>query len=187
MSAAARVPKFRALAIGFYGAPNVGDEVLLDVLVHRVHELGGELVVASIDPGMTRRMHAVESIEFANIGAVGRTLLHCDVLIMGGGGIFQDHHPFNLDALYLPYLNDISGYARPMLLARQLGVPVVVWGHGVGPLRQSEPRALVPIASANPQFPTDRLDKRPNDCHSKSFGSRWIKSFGQHRATIGDR
>lgn len=143
MSAAARVPTFRALAIGFYGAPNVGDEVLLDVLVHRVRELGGELVVASVDPAMTRRMHAVESIEFANIGAVGRTLLHCDVLIMGGGGIFQDHHPFNLDAVYLPYLNDISGYARPMLLARQLGVPVVVWGHGVGPLRQSEPRALV--------------------------------------------
>lgn len=143
MSAVGPVPTFRALAIGFYGAPNVGDEVLLDILVHRVHELGGELVVASIDPVMTRRMHAVESIQFANIGDVGRALLHCDVLIMGGGGIFQDHHPFNLDALYLPYVNDISGYARPMLLAQQFGVPVIVWGHGVGPLRQNEPRALV--------------------------------------------
>jgi len=85
MSAVGPVPTFRALAIGFYGAPNVGDEVLLDILVHRVHELGGELVVASIDPVMTRRMHAVESIQFANIGDVGRAPLLCEVLIMGGG------------------------------------------------------------------------------------------------------
>jgi len=136
-------PAFRALAIGFYGAPNVGDEALLDVLVQRVAELGGELVVASIDPAGTARMHGVEAVEFSNLGEVCRALIHCDVMIMGGGGIFQDHHPFNLDALYLPYANDISGYARPMLMARQLGVPVIIWGHGVGPLTGAGPRALV--------------------------------------------
>jgi len=136
-------PVFRALAIGFYGAPNVGDEVLLDVLVRRVTEVGGEIVVASIDPANTRRMHGVDSIQFSNLGEICHALLHCDVLIMGGGGIFQDHHPFNLEALYLPYANDIAGYARPMLLARQFGVPVIVWGHGVGPLRQAGSRALV--------------------------------------------
>lgn len=136
-------PAFRALAIGFYGAPNVGDEALLDVLLRRVTELGGELVIASIDPAGSARMHGVEAVEFSNLGEVCRALIHCDVMIMGGGGIFQDHHPFNLDALYLPYANDISGYARPMLMARQLGVPVIIWGHGVGPLTAAGPRALV--------------------------------------------
>lgn len=136
-------PVFRALVVGFYGAPNVGDEVLLDLLVRRIRELGGEPVVASIDPSLTRRMHGVDAVQFANVGDIARALIHCDVLVMGGGGIFQDHHPFNLDAVYLPYANDISGYARPMLLARQLGVPTIVWGQGVGPLSSEGARTLV--------------------------------------------
>lgn len=136
-------PVFRALVVGFYGAPNVGDEVLLDLLVRRIRELGGEPVVASIDPSLTRRMHGVDAVQFANVGDIARALMHCDVLVMGGGGIFQDHHPFNLDAVYLPYANDISGYARPMLLARQLGVPTIVWGQGVGPLSSEGTRTLV--------------------------------------------
>ncbi|WP_083298745.1 polysaccharide pyruvyl transferase family protein [Stenotrophomonas sp. HMSC10F06] len=136
-------PVFRALVVGFYGAPNVGDEVLLDLLVRRIRELGGEPVVASIDPLLTRRMHGVDAVQFANVGDIARALMHCDVLVMGGGGIFQDHHPFNLDAVYLPYANDISSYARPMLLARQLGVPTIVWGQGVGPLSSAGARTLV--------------------------------------------
>jgi len=136
-------PLFRALVIGFYGAPNVGDEVLLSVLLAQVTRMGGEGIVASVDPATTRRMHGVESVDFNDLGEVSRALLQVDVVIMGGGGIFQDHHPFHLEALYLPYANDIASYARPLLMARQLGVPVVIWGHGVGPLRGQEPRQVV--------------------------------------------
>lgn len=136
-------PGFRVLVVGFYGAPNVGDEVLLDIVVRHVRKLGGEPVVASIDPGLTQRMHNVDAVSFTDIGAITRVLLQCDALVMGGGGIFQDHHPFNLEALYLPYVNDISGYARPLLIARQLGVPTFIWGHGVGPVRSQGARTLV--------------------------------------------
>jgi len=136
-------PLFKALVVGFYGAPNVGDEALLDLLIRRIRELGGEPVVVSIDPPLTRRMHEVDTVAFNNIGALGRALLGCDVLVMGGGGIFQDHHAFNVEAVYLPFARDISDYARPMLLARQLGVPTIVWAHGVGPLRDVGARALV--------------------------------------------
>lgn len=76
-------PVFRALVVGFYGAPNVGDEVLLDLLVRRIRELGGEPVVASIDPSLTRRMHGVDAVQFANVGDIARALMHCDVLVMG--------------------------------------------------------------------------------------------------------
>lgn len=138
-------PKFRALIAGFYGAPNVGDEALLDLLLHRIRELGGESVVASIDAALTRRMHGVDTVDFFNLGALGRALMDCDVLVMGGGGIFQDHHAFNLEAVYQPFTNDIASYARPMLLARQLGVPTIVWAHGVGPLRGEGARALVRV------------------------------------------
>lgn len=131
------------LVIGWYGAPNVGDEVLLDVLKTAIESKGGTLTVASVDPALTREMHGVESVDFHNLGELARALLWADVLIMGGGGIFQDHHAFHLYPVYDPAINDISAYARPILMARQFGVPVLVWGHGVGPLESPDARELV--------------------------------------------
>ena len=134
---------FRALVIGFYGAPNVGDEALLDIVLHRIHELGGEAMVVSIDPLLTTRMHGVRSVDYTNLGEVVKALQLCDVVIMGGGGIFQDHHPFHLEALYLPNSNDIAAYARPLMAAIQLGIPYLIWGHGVGPLQRPAAQDVV--------------------------------------------
>ena len=134
---------FNVLAIGWYGAPNVGDEVLLEILKTVVESKRGTLTVASVDPVLTREMHGVASVDFHNLGELARALLWADVLIMGGGGIFQDHHPFQLHPVYDPIINDISSYARPILMARQFGVPVVIWGHGVGPLTGADARDLV--------------------------------------------
>jgi polysaccharide pyruvyl transferase CsaB len=132
-----------ALVIGWYGAPNVGDEVLLEILKTSIESKGGAITVASVDPALTHEMHGVESVDFHNLGEVAHALLWADVLIMGGGGIFQDHHPFHLHPVYDPVLNDISAYARPILMARQFGVPVVIWGHGVGPLAGPEAKEVV--------------------------------------------
>lgn len=135
--------RINVLAVGWYGAPNVGDEVLLAVLKRRIDELGGELMIVSADPALSHRMHGVNAVNFNNLGEIAGALQWANVLVMGGGGIFQDHHPFRLPAAYDPALNDISAYARPVLMARQFGVPVVIWGHGVGPLRTTEARDLV--------------------------------------------
>lgn len=143
MTAGSLRPGFRALLIGFYGAPNVGDEALLDIALNRIHELGGEAVVVSIDPPLTTRMHGVRAVEYTNLGEVVAALQQCDVVVMGGGGIFQDHHPFNLEALYLPTRNDIAAYARPLMAAIQLGIPYLIWGHGVGPLQRPGAREIV--------------------------------------------
>lgn len=134
---------FNALVIGWYGAPNVGDEVLLEVLRTAVASKGGGIIVASVDPVLTREMHGVDCVDFHNLGEIARALLWADVLIMGGGGIFQDHHPFHLHAVYDPVINDISSYVRPILMARQFSVPVLIWGHGVGPLAGPDARVLV--------------------------------------------
>lgn len=135
--------RINVLAVGWYGAPNVGDEVLLAVLKRRIEELGGELMIVSADPALSQRMHGANAVNFNNLGEIAGALQWANVLIMGGGGIFQDHHPFRLPAAYDPALNDISAYARPVLMARQFGVPVVIWGHGVGPLRTTGTRDLV--------------------------------------------
>ncbi|MGN2247012.1 polysaccharide pyruvyl transferase family protein [Frateuria sp. GZRR35] len=135
--------EFNALAVGWYGAPNVGDEALLAVLKRQIAELGGSLMIASADPAMSRKMHGIDAVDFNNLGEIAGALQWADILIMGGGGIFQDHHPFRQQGLYDPVLNDIAAYARPILMARQFGVPVIIWGHGVGPLDKPDSRDVV--------------------------------------------
>jgi len=134
---------FNVLAVGWYGAPNVGDEVLLAVLKRQIARLGGHLTVVSVDPALTLRMHGTDAVDFNNLGEIAGALRWADVLVMGGGGIFQDHHPFRLQGVYDPVLSDISAYARPVLMAHQFGVPVVIWGHGVGPLDEADARDVV--------------------------------------------
>ncbi|KVP34475.1 polysaccharide pyruvyl transferase family protein [Burkholderia ubonensis] len=124
----------KVVAVGYYGAPNVGDELLLGLLARKVRERGGELVALSINPEYTTSAHGIAAVDFFNLGAVGRALSDADLLVFGGGGIFQDHHPFNIEALYDPTQNDIAGYARIFYMARQFGVRTAIWAHGVGPL-----------------------------------------------------
>lgn len=124
----------KVVAVGYYGAPNVGDELLLGLLARQVRERGGELVALSINPEYTTHAHGIAAVDYFNLGAVGRALSDADLLVFGGGGIFQDHHPFNVEALYDPTQNDIAGYARIFYMARQFGVRTVIWAHGVGPL-----------------------------------------------------
>ncbi|SMG01315.1 polysaccharide pyruvyl transferase family protein [Burkholderia singularis] len=124
----------KAVVIGYYGAPNVGDELLLSLLVDWARARHIELVAASINPDYTARTHAIKAVDYFNLGSIGKELATADLLIFGGGGIFQDHHPFRITSLYDPTQNDIAAYARIFYMGRQFGVRTVIWAHGVGPL-----------------------------------------------------
>lgn len=135
--------RIRVVAVGYYGAPNVGDELLLAALAHQVHANGGELIAVSLNPEYTREKFGIEAVDYFNLGEVGRALAKSQLLVFGGGGIFQDHHPFNVEALYDPTQNDIGAYARIFYMARQFGLRTAIWAHGVGPLNHPKAREVV--------------------------------------------
>ncbi|SAK70484.1 polysaccharide pyruvyl transferase [Caballeronia hypogeia] len=135
--------RIRVVAVGYYGAPNVGDELLLAALARQVHAKGGELIALSNNPEYTKTRLGIEAVDYFNLGDVGRALAKSDLLVFGGGGIFQDHHPFNVEALYDPTQNDIAAYARIFYMARQFGLRTAIWGHGVGPLNHPKAREVV--------------------------------------------
>lgn len=134
--------KLKAVVSGWYGAPNVGDELLFATVKKYADQADVELVAISVDPDLTRAMHGVQAVDYHNLGAIAHAMLDADLFIMGGGGIFQDHHGFRIKALYDPLVADMAGYARPFFMARQLGLRTVIWGHGVGPLSSQEARAI---------------------------------------------
>ena len=129
--------------MGWYGSGNAGDELILDTLHGWVKEKGGVLTVLSIDPVHTEKMHNLQAIQSSNMVAVAQAMQSCDLFVLGGGGLFQTHQAFSIPALYNYAEPDIAVYARPVLMARQFGVPTIMWAQGIGPLDNLDARLIV--------------------------------------------
>ncbi len=135
--------KPKVVVSGWYGASNVGDELLLGAVANWVANAGGELTIISLNPAHTAQVYGTAAVDFHNLGEIASALADCDLFVMGGGGIFQDHHPFHISALYDATALDIAQYARPFYLARQFGVKTLILAHGVGPLASHDAQEIV--------------------------------------------
>lgn len=74
----------RVVVCGWYGASNIGDELLLGVVHAWVRELGGELTIVSLNPEHTARTYATAAVDFLNLGDIARALADSDLFVMGG-------------------------------------------------------------------------------------------------------
>ncbi|MGI5862384.1 MAG: polysaccharide pyruvyl transferase family protein [Myxococcales bacterium] len=135
--------RIKILAAGFYGAGNVGDELLLRQVTAWANEAGAEVCVVSVDPALTERLHGLPTVPHADLRAVARAVAEQDLVILGGGGLFQDHDRFTLEDLFAYPGAGVSYYAQPCLIARQMGRPYLPWAMGLGPLRAEGCRAVV--------------------------------------------
>jgi polysaccharide pyruvyl transferase CsaB len=113
---------------GYYGFDNAGDEALLLAISSSLKSLvpDCEFVVFSGNPTKTKQLHRVRAVYNMNPWLVFHELLTCDLLISGGGSIFQD----------VTSSRSLLYYISVVLLARLLGKPVVFYAQGVGPVRR---------------------------------------------------
>ncbi|MDI3284518.1 polysaccharide pyruvyl transferase family protein [Polyangium sp. 15x6] len=121
---------------GSYGGMNLGDEAILDGIITQLRaSVPAEITVFSLNPQDTERRHDVDrAIPVRSLtrkesaAEVGRL----DVFILGGGGILYDR--------------DAATYLREVLIAKELGVPVVVYAVSAGPLENPSARQTVRTA-----------------------------------------
>lgn len=117
--------KSRVVVAGYYGFGNLGDEVLLQVVLRWLREYPQlEPWVLSGDPDQTRRHHQVSAVNRAGVLGAMYTLVRARALIFGGGGLLQDATSRRSLWYYLGLLR----------LARRFKVPVMLIGQGLGPL-----------------------------------------------------
>jgi len=125
---------YRVGITGSYGGLNLGDEAILQSIIAELRrELPEvEITVFSRDAEDTKRRHAVErSIAVRKISRaeVVPEIQRLDLLIFGGGGILYDA--------------EVKVYLREVLVAKELGVPVMVFAVGAGPLKDPAAQAAV--------------------------------------------
>ena len=124
---------YRVGITGSYGGLNLGDEAILKSIVTQLRrDLPVEITVFSRDPEDTKRRHDVDRAvpvrKLSRAEAVPE-VERLDLLIVGGGGILFDA--------------EARIYLREAQIAREKGVPVMLYAIGAGPLSHGAAQAVV--------------------------------------------
>ncbi len=111
---------------GYYGFDNAGDEALLLAITSSIKAMApkADFVVFSGNPARTTASHGLFAVYHKNPWRVLQQLWQCDLLISGGGSIFQD----------ITSAQSLWYYIAVVALARLLGKPVMFYAQGVGPI-----------------------------------------------------
>ena len=82
----------KILISGYYGFNNVGDEAILKGLIEGIKRVEGpiDIVVLSQHPEFTSKKHEVRSIKRTNLLHIFKEMKNMDLLVSGGGSLFQD-------------------------------------------------------------------------------------------------
>jgi polysaccharide pyruvyl transferase CsaB len=118
---------------GSYGGLNLGDEAILQSIITQLRrDLPVEITVFSRNAEDTKQRHKVERAVPArrlSRSEILPEIERLDLFILGGGGILYDA--------------DAKTYLREVQLAREAGVPVMLYAIGAGPLKDTAAQALV--------------------------------------------
>ncbi|MFH1368836.1 MAG: polysaccharide pyruvyl transferase CsaB [Elusimicrobiota bacterium] len=117
----------RILISGYYGFDNAGDELILECMVGniRLNINNAEIAVLSANPEKTSSTYKVASVNRWNPFSILKSIARTDILISGGGGLFQD----KTTSLSLYY------YIGIIILAKLFRKKVFVYAVGISKMK----------------------------------------------------
>jgi polysaccharide pyruvyl transferase CsaB len=124
------------LIAGYYGFGNTGDEAILSAILSelRAQRPQLEFTVVSGNPEQTAARYKVASVLYTDLKAIIESARRCDVILLGGGGLFHDYWGFDPTTVLTREHWSISFYSTFPLLASLLNKPLMLFAIGVGPL-----------------------------------------------------
>lgn len=154
----------KVFIIGYYGAGNFGDEVLLAATINLLDTVydSPKISVLSNNLENIRKSRQVEGINRNNYLQIIRAIIDSDMIIGGGGSMLQNVTS-NKSLIY---------YLTILWLAKFFGKKVVLLGNGIGPLKTSFYKKL----TMNVLKKLDAIVLRDSDSYSllDEFGLRNI-------------
>lgn len=140
---------------GYYGFANAGDEAMLTSIVRALRGVEPEidLTVISGNPAETSAKHQVKSIYRFNFFKIYSAVKNADMLLSGGGSLLQD----------VTSLRSLFYYLFIILMGKMAGKKVMLYSHGIGPIRNALARKLTRIVCGK----ADLITVRDKDSQSE--------------------
>lgn len=120
----------KILLSGYYGYNNAGDEAILKSIVSNIREIdsNAEIVVLSDNIEFTKKKYGISAVKRFNPFHIIKALKNCEILISGGGTLFQDKTSTRSLIYYTSIIN----------LAKFLKKKVMIYANGIGPLDKAK-------------------------------------------------
>lgn len=112
------------LISGYYGFNNTGDEAMIETFSIALAKKNYKLIVLSSNPEKTKEMYNVEAYDRYNLIEIIKAIKEADILVSGGGTLFQD----------ITSKKSIWYYLGIVKLAQLMGKKVCVAYQGMGPI-----------------------------------------------------
>ena len=112
------------LVSGYYGFNNTGDEAMIETFSIELAKKNYKLIVLSSNPEKTKELYNVEAYDRYNLIEVMKAIKKSDIVVSGGGTLFQD----------ITSKRNIWYYLGIVKLAQLMGKKVCVAYQGMGPL-----------------------------------------------------
>lgn len=143
----ARPPR-TVLVSGYYGAGNLGDELLLQVLLDRLRDDVPDALpaVAANDPGAVEAEHGVKAFLRGDLTLAEEYAARTSAILLGPGGHWHDYSiakATGLAGTFRSARHSPAHMAQLPLMVAGYGGRVLVVGMGVGPLADPAARAAV--------------------------------------------
>lgn len=143
------IPRAKHVVLsGFYGASNVGDELILRSIAERIEaaDTSSQVWVAAENPEQVERHHGLQSFPRRALPEALHAARTASAIVLGGGGLWHDY-TFErsgglLGLFHAPQIS-IAGFGALPLLGRMFDVPFHVVGMGIGPLNDPDAKRMV--------------------------------------------
>lgn len=133
---------------GFYGASNVGDELILRSISERIEaaDPAAQVWVAAENPEQVERHHGLQSFPRKALPQALHAARTASAVVLGGGGLWHDY-TFErsgglLGLFHAPQIS-IAGFGALPLMGRMFDAPFHVVGLGIGPLSDPDAKRMV--------------------------------------------
>jgi hypothetical protein len=154
------MPPLKVFASGCFGFGNLGDEAYPLLLEQWLAQIAPEahLTVNTYDEKLTRAIVDVKTTHAMDHRAVSDAIGESDLVLLGGGGLFQDYEPVDPATIVRFPTYGHLGYTQITLLAKAFDVPLLIWANGIGPLDTPAGRQITKMAFENADFISLRDD-----------------------------
>lgn len=116
----------RILLSGYFGFDNVGDEAILEAECTQLRQLDPSLELSALIDNQARAEElGLKAYKRKSLWQIYQAISQCDLLISGGGGLFQDSTG----------IGSIMYYGAIIAIAAILNKPSFIFSQGFGPIR----------------------------------------------------
>jgi len=147
-------PRAKKVVIsGFYGASNLGDELIL-ASIRQGLERADESVqvwVAAENPSNVERDHGLQAFSRKHHHDALQSVRTATAVVLGGGGLWHDYtfeRSGGLMGLFSGTTISIAGFGILPMLGKAFDAPFHVVGMGVGPLEHPDARRMVKLVAS---------------------------------------